>query len=885
MPLTSSTRLGPYEILSALGAGGMGEVYRARDTRLGREVAIKVLPQHLSANAEVRARFEREAKTVSSLNHPHICTLFDIGSENGTDYLVMELIEGETLAARLTKGALPAADVLRLGAQIADALDRAHRAGVIHRDLKPGNVMLTRSGAKLMDFGLARATGLQGPGASGGISVAALTESPTIAQPLTTEGTIVGTYQYMAPEQLEGGEADARSDLWSLGCVLYEMATGRRAFDGRSQASLISAIMGSEPPPVSQVAPLAPAALDRLIRNCLAKDPDDRIQTAHDVKLRLIGIAEGDSAAAGTAAPTAPARPASALPWAVAALFALIAAGLGVVMASRGMSPRRAVQLSLVAPEQTRLGVYASTAAIAPNGDAVAFFAVDTSGVAGVWLQRLDAPDAVRIATTAGLTFPFWSPDSRWLGLLDAAGGKLMTFRMGGGSPSTIHNVPFGAGRGATWSRKGVIVCAPRAQGPLQRISAAGGGIQQVTWLDSTRNEAGHRFPFFLPDGDHFLYVALPGGPDGADVFVGSLSSRRVKKILTAESAPTYAEPGYLLFRRTGKVMAQRFDVRALELRGDPVAIADAPTAMDIDLEPVASASRDGRLLHLVDGSPDRQLEWFDRTGTPRGTLSLPDGNWGPPSLSHDDRFAIAARGGDLWRVDLARSVAVRLSSGAIATTNPTWSPDDRRIAFAAGRGSDQIFEVPSDGSGEPRLLTTTTDLFKWPESWPAPGLVFLSIGMETNRDLWMLPASGGPAVPLIRTQFSEFLSEVSPDGRWIAYLSNEAGTEDVYIQSFPEPGHKVRVSSTGALRLWWMPGSDELCYRSASNEIVSVKLAPAGEDLQVGGARVLFRLPPDIAGLDLSSDGERFLMSTTRPGAHRRRLRVILDWTALMER
>jgi Tol biopolymer transport system component len=884
MSVAPGARLGPYEVTGPLGAGGMGEVYRARDPRLGRDVAIKVLPQHLSANVEVRARFEREAKTVSSLNHPHICTLFDVGREGDTDFLVMELIEGETLSARLAKGALPGPEVLRLGAQIADALDRAHRAGVVHRDLKPGNVMLTRSGAKLMDFGLARATGMAGSAGGGsGVTMAALSQSPTVAQPLTAEGTIVGTFQYMSPEQLEGGEADARSDLWALGCVLYEMATGRRAFEGKSQASLITAIMGSEPPPVSQVAPLAPAGLDRLIRTCLTKDADERVQTAHDVKLQLLGIAEGGSQAGAPAA--AGRRRGATLPWAIAAICGLAAVALAFAFMSRELAPRHPVQLSLTAPEYSQFTWYSSLAAISPDGRAVAFCAVDSGGSLGIWLQALDSPDAVRLARTEGIAIPFWSPDSRTIGLQDLAAGKLMTVPVGGGTPVTLIAAP--AGRGATWNRRGVIVYSPRTQGPLLRITASGGQPVQVTSLDSTRHEASHRFPCFLPDGDHFLFASLPPGPEGIDIYVGSLGSRAVRKIMTAESAPTYAEPRYLLFRRGGKVMAQRFDARGLELQGDPIALADAGAPSDLDAEPVAAASQDGRLVHLVGQAPERQIEWLDRTGASRGMLSLPPADYGEPVLSPDGRFAIIPRGGDLWRVDLARSVGVRLTSGGDLAANPVWSPDGARIAFTGRRGGEEIFEMSSDGSGDARVLPTTSDLFKTPEDWTREGLIFNSIGRETFRDIWLAPSGGGPPTPLIRTRFAELDARVSPDGRWMAYISNEGGDDDVYIQSFPVPGHKVRVSASGAWQvLGWMPGSDEVCYQSGSRaEMVSVKLTRRGDDLEAGEPRILFRFAAGVTGVAMSHDGQRVLVTAASAGAQQRKLRVILDWTALMKR
>jgi serine/threonine protein kinase len=882
--LTPGTKLGPYEIVAPLGAGGMGEVYRAKDTRLGREVAVKVLPQHLSANPEVRTRFEREAKTISSLNHPHICTLFDVGREGDTDYLVMELVEGETLAQRLTKGALPAADVLRLGAQIADALDRAHRAGVIHRDLKPGNVMLTKSGAKLMDFGLARASVASGPVSGSGSVMATLTQSPTMVSPLTAEGSIVGTFQYMPPEQLEGREADARADLWALGCVLYEMATGRRAFDGRSQASLISAIMSSEPAPVSQLAPASPVALDRLIGRCLAKDPDDRWQSARDLmhELRALGGSGTQSGIQAAVSTTRPNR--TRLPWAIAAVLALVAAGLGFTVISRSLAPKMPVQLSLVAPDIVRFSSFSSTVAIAPDGRGVAYVAVDSSGASGLWFQRFEAAQAVLLTRTASAAHVFWSPDSRTIGFLDLGDGKLKTIPAAGGAPVTI--CAAAVGRGGTWSKRGVIVFAPNAQGPLYRVPAGGGPLAQVTWIDSTRNEAAHRFPCFLPDGEHFLFATLPAGPEGHGIYVGSLRSREVRKLTDANSAAVYATPGYLLFQRGENLMAQRFDAGSLKLEGDAVAIADAPPISEISSEPIASASRDGRLVFLSGKVPDTQLAWLDRSGARRGVLPLAPGPWKNPVLSPDDRFAVVENGNDLWRVDLSRSVAARLTSNGATNYSPVWSPDGSQLAFTLSqRGIERIMVMNSDGSGEPTELATTQDLFKSPDDWTEAGIVFNSIVPETFLDLWLVSPEGGAPAPLVRTRFRDYRGAVSPDGRWLAYISNESGTDDAYIQSFPTPGHKVRVSSRGTSRVWWMPGSEEICYVSHSGEMVSVKLTRRGDELDAGEPHVLFSMPQGVQRTDFTRDGQRLLVASTVTGARPRRLHVVLDWTALVRK
>ena len=886
MPLILGTRLGPYEILAPLGAGGMGEVYRARDSRLGREVAVKVLPVHLSAQPEVRARFEREAKTISSLNHPHVCTLFDVGHEGGTDFLVMELVEGETLAARLTRGPMPAAEVLRLGAQIADALERAHRAGVVHRDLKPGNVMLTKTGAKLMDFGLARATGLATAPGSGSRG-ATLTHSPTVAAPLTAEGTLIGTFQYMSPEQLEGREADERSDLWALGCVLHEMVTGRPAFDGRSQASLISAIMSSEPRPVSAVTPLAPAGLDRLVRTCLTKDPDERARSAHDIKLQLLGLMEHAAPGAGPVTDVRRGR-AALLGWVVAGIATIAALAMAAVLATRDRGAGGPVHVSVEPGPRQQLVHYAGSVAISPDGRFLAYCATDSSGATGLWLRRFDSPSATLLlpmgAWTGRAASVFWSPDSRTVGIVGNL-RRLITVPVDGGSPTEVCATD--AGRGATWSPRGIIVFAASTQSPLYRVVATGGEPVQVTWPDTTRNESGHRFPCFLPDGEHFLYTVMPPGPDGYEIRAGSLGSRETRKVMTAQSSVTYAAPGYLLFRRADKLVAQRFDARTLKLVGDPESLVEAPPKTDLDSEPIATASLDGRLVVLGNPPPDTQLGWLDLSGALRGSLSLPSGAWGRPVLRSDDRYAVVTNGDDLWRIDLARSAPLRLTSGGGYHKDPVWSPDGTEIASSAGgRGREEIEIHRFDGLGEPRVLPTTSDLFKSATDWSRAGLVLAVIRSRTVTDLLLAPYPEGGARPIVASEFGEGGGRVSPDGHWIAYVSSEGGNNDVYLQSFPEAGHKVRVSTDGASAVWWMPAGDELLYRTASGRHMrSVKLTRRGEGLEVGTSSPVFAFPADVLWADVSHDGQRVLVTYTRPGAQARRLRAILGWTEMMKR
>jgi len=888
MSLTAGTKLGPYEIVSPLGAGGMGEVYRARDTRLGRDVAVKVLPEHLSSEPEVRARFEREARSVSSLNHPHICTLHDVGREGDTDYLVMELVEGETLGARLERGALPTSDVVRLGAQIADALDRAHRAGIVHRDLKPANVMLTKSGAKLMDFGLARATGGAGPAGSGtSVTLAALSQSPTMSRPLTVEGTIVGTFQYMSPEQLEGKEADARTDLWALGCVLYEMATGKRAFEGKSQASLISSIMKDEPPLVSHVAPANPPALDRLIGACLVKEAADRIQSAHDVKLQLSWIAEGGSqvASAPSGAALAPAARRTGrerVAWTLAALGLAAAAVATFALLAR---PKKAelIRASISPVERTRLTHYWSFIGISPDGRTLAYAADDSTGP-GLWVRPLDSATAMLLTDTRDIGYGFfWSPDCRSLAFF-TADNKLRKVAVDGGSPVTLCSAP--GGRGGTWNRDGVIVFAPAPEGPLLRVSSGGGETATVTTLDAARGETAHRFPCFLPDGDHFLYVSLPPGPGGWETYVGSLKSKSAKKVVTAGSAAVFAEPGYLVFARDGQVMAQRFDTRRLEVAGDAVALCSAPDYSELDAEPVASASANGRIVVLRSEAPRTTVRWLDRTGAERGVIPLPPGPWAVRDLSPDGRSAALMNGTDIWVVDLERAMPTRFAATFSNEPSLVVSPDGTRMAFVSKTtGTLEIYVAGLRGSAEPELIPTTDALFKSVLSWSPDGrsLVFGALDPATGWDIWLLPlGGGGKPEPLAKSAYTELNAQVSPDGRWLAYQSDESGAPEIYIQSFPAPGNKVRVSRDGGIFPDWSRGASEIVYaRGATLMAVPIE---GGAHLRPGEPRPLLTLPDGVTGAAISADGERFLVSAA-DDAPDRDVMLFLDWPAALER
>ncbi|MCM2316438.1 MAG: protein kinase, partial [Thermoanaerobaculia bacterium] len=553
MTLAAGSRLGPYEIVAPLGAGGMGEVFRGRDTRLGRDVAIKVLPPGFAQNEQFRARFEREAKTISSLNHPNICTLFDVGHEEGTHFLVMELIEGESLADRIQKGPLPLDQVLRYGSQVADALERAHKQGIVHRDLKPGNVMITKTGAKLLDFGLARP-------ASESAVVHGMTEMPTQARPLTQEGTILGTFQYMAPEQLEGQEADARTDIFSLGALLYEMATGKRAFEGSNRTSLIAAIVSSHPAPISAVAPMAPPALDHIVKKCLEKDPDDRWQSAHDVASELRWLSEAGSQAGVATTVTIRRKTREKLAWGIAALFAVVATlVLGWMIArTKSTGPKRPFHASVAyPPDVDSVRIVLGAIALSPDGTKLATL-VNRKGARFISVYEFATGKATVLESTQDGSFPFWSPDSRLIGFF--AGGKLRRVDAAGGAAQTLTEAH--EGRGGTWNSQGVIVFAPDIRGPLMKVPENGGAATPVT--KPSGDGITHRNPFFLPDGKRFLFIERHSRnePSGR-LMAGSIDGGPAKQVLENATNVQFAE-GRLLFARDRTLLAQRFDPDSL---------------------------------------------------------------------------------------------------------------------------------------------------------------------------------------------------------------------------------------------------------------------------------------------------------------------------------
>ncbi len=878
MALANGTRLGPYEVLEPLGAGGMGEVYRARDTRLDRTVAVKVLPAHLASSPDLRQRLEREAKALSSLSHPNICGLFDIGQQDGVDFLVMEHLEGETLAQRLSKGPLSTDELLRYSIQIADALDKAHRKGVVHRDLKPGNIMLTKGGAKLLDFGLAKATDQTLAGAG------EVSKSPTASRPLTAEGTLMGTFQYMSPEQLEGKEADVRSDIFALGAVLHEMATGKRAFAGTSQASLIGAIMNSEPPPISTLQPLTPPAFDRVVKACLAKDPEERWQTAHDVVLELQWILEGGSQAGLPAPVSARRRHRERAAWLAFAVALLAAAGFAIAFVRRAPRPAPIVRFQITAPQDF---TFIGTPSLSPDGRMIAFDGRDSAGEPRIWIRSLDALAPRPLSGSEGASRPFWSPDSRFVAFV--AGGKLKKVDVGGGPPQTLADTPSGSD--GSWSQEGVILLDGRGSDPILRIPAAGGEPKPEVASDPSTDVVGVGWPQFLPDGRHFLYVVV-GRSGSSKLMVRALDSKDTKLLLETPSRVQFV-PGHLLYVREDTLVAQRFDENRLELQGEAVPLSEG---LGIDAVGLAhfTASGDGTLVYRAGETRNRRLAWVERSGKELAAVG-DAAEWGDVWPSPDGKrlvvdLAERSSRSDLWIRDLQRGTNTRFTFDPAADRFPLWSPDGRRIVFSSDRnGPPDLYEKDAAGTGDERELLKSDEV-KIATDWSRDGrfVVFYSLGKDTNWDIWALQMQGDKKpTPVIKTKFAELRPILSPDGRYMAYQSDESGQSQIYVVDFPSPSSKWQVSTAGGRQPYWSANGREIFYLTPDNSVMAVAV-DAGASFSAGTPERLFtaRLHPGNfrAQYRPSPDGQRFLILSTLGRDAITPMTVVLNWTEALK-
>ena len=870
MPFARGDKFGPYEIVSPLGAGGMGEVYLARDSRLGREVAIKVLPQAMSADVMRKQRFEREAKTISSLNHPNICTLYDVGSHDGIAFLVMEYVQGETLATRLEKGPLPLEQALKFGAQVAYALDRAHRSGVVHRDLKPGNIMLTSAGAKMLDFGLAKPTASLANG---------LTVTAAAADPMTQEGLIVGTFQYMSPEQIEGKDVDGRSDIFSFGAVLYEMLTGRRAFEGKSQLSVASAILEKEPPSLSSAKSLTPTALDRAVAKCFAKNPDERWQSASDLGSELTWIAErGRETSAGE--PSAgESRAGIRVAWiaVVASVLLLVAATIWWRGAKSPQAP-----MHFYAAWQAS----ARDLAVAPNGHTVAVVAYsETARKNAIWIYEVGAAGAKSLSGTEGAAYPFWSPDGRSIAFF--ADSRLKRVESSGGPVETICDAP--SGRGGTWSQENLIVFAPDVNEGLSEIVATGGVPKKITKPDATKSEQGHRWPVFLPDGKHFLYLAanFSGTKNVNNILVGALEGES-RLVVEAGANAAYADPGYLLYYRNHALVAQAFDLKRFSLSGDVITLLPDIKYLPQVKRAVFSVSFGGSLV--AQGGEQEALSqptWFDRQGKATGVVGAPD-VYGNVELSPDgkslavDKTDMETLNTDIWTYDLTRDSSKRLTFDPSIDALPVWNPDGLSLVFGSNRGMGREIYMKQVGGTQDERVVANDTVNVYPSDWSKDGKYVL---YSRGAELWFVALSDSKAREFLKTNAVLKNGQFSPDGKWVAYTSNETGKWEVYVTSFPDAHGKWQISKGGGEQPRWRGDGKEVFYLSSDYKMMAASVT-TGSNFDAGTPVNLFQATPrppvlvyDFLVYDVSRDGQRFVINTPVKQADLQPMSVLLNW------
>ena len=893
MTLAPGTRLGPYEIVSPIGAGGMGEVFHARDTKLGRDVAIKVLPTAFAGDPERVARFKREAQILASLNHPGIAGIYGLeegGEEAGhVVALALEFVEGEDLAQRLKRGPVPADEAVPIARQIAEALEEAHERGIVHRDLKPANVKVTPGGkVKVLDFGLAKAMEAD----AGAASASDLAHSPTMTRQATEAGIILGTAAYMSPEQARGRKVDKRSDIWSFGVVLFEMLTGRRLFTGETSSDILAAVLTRDPA-WDTLPPETPPRVRELLRRCLERDPKQRLHDIADARLEL----DAQSATGAWTGPVTTALPRSNRGWIQGALIGAILAAIVTSLIWSALRLERAApltRLSIVAPPGESLFPDPTGVAISPDGSMMAFVVGDpTRSESQIWVRSLDTMAARRLEDTAGGNLPFWSPDSRRIGFFTST--KLKVVAASGGRAEILCETANG--RGATWSSSNVIVFAPNWSGPLQRIAGTGGTPEPVTKLDEGRKQYGHRFPTFLPDGDHFLYAALPGRDGKFDIFVGSLSGGSTTLVGSMEGAPVYAPPGFLLYVRQGRLAAQAFDARTLKTTGEPTSLDDEPTSI---LDPAfsytagtsASVSSTGTLAYFSTPSTNTRAVWVDAAGRIAGSLNLPTGHYDTVTISPDGSRAIFVRSlspseSSLWLVDLARGGVAALSSGRGRNDVPVWSPDGSRVVFASDREGAQEIYIKNvlDASPEVPLYRNGTP-FKNPSSWSRDGkwIALTQLDPDSQQNIWLLAASGqGGLTPVVHLAVRDNSGPFSPDGRWLAHSSDDTGRFEVYIQSLPAPGRRLQVSQGGAIVAWWMPdGRGILFIDDKAKSLWRVDL-DLGPNPRASTPRQLVNLPSDITSMDAMPDRQRFIAiipERAGPGS----IAVVQNWRAALD-
>jgi eukaryotic-like serine/threonine-protein kinase len=886
MTIPAGTCLGRYEIRSKIGEGGMGEVYRARDEKLNREVAIKVLPASFSQDADRLRRFEQEAKAAGTLNHPNVLAVYDVGTHEGAPYVVSELLEGETLRDRLFGPLIPERKVVDYAAQIARGLAAAHARNIVHRDLKPENIFIVEDGqVKILDLGLAK---LIEP-ANANLTLA---DEPT-RKLFTTPGAVIGTLGYMSPEQVDGKPIDYRSDIFSFGVVLYEMLTGKRAFPPRETLrETLHAIVTEDPPDPSENGRKISPAINLLMRRCLEKNPQHRFHSASDLAFAIEALSGSTTISSRMAVVPAlrSIKRRELIAWSVVAATVLL--GVLALLISYSRPPQTSE------PQAMRFFVYppASTTFqgsgdfVSPDGRRLVFSAVGEDGKRSLWMRPVDSVSAQKLPGTEDASQIFWSPDSNFIGFF--AGGKLKKMEASGGAAQILADAQ--TNRGGTWSRDGLIVFAPNVGDVLYRVSALGGPVTPVTTLDASKNQIGHNWPYFLPDGRHFIYLAQSSQPGNSAIYVGSIDSKEPKFLLNSEASAAYAPPGYVLFLRGRTLMAQPFNADTLQLAGDPVPIVEQIGYSATTARTLFSVSSTGVLAYRPNIPSNTQLVVYDRGGKQLEKLGN-EGDFMGLSLSLDDKRIVVSRldpdvgSYDLWIVESEGGKALRLTFDQTNETFPVWSPDGSRIVFTSNKnGEANLYQRLSNGAGTDELLYGSNDL-KAATDWSSDGqfIVYEDRDPKTDHDLWVLPRSGDqkPSV-VVQTTFNEMKGRLSPDGKWIAYQSNESGTTQVTVQTFPPSGARWQVSTNGGYQPKWRRDGKELFYVAADKKLMVVQVKADGNKLEIGPPQPLFEMPIGNFPLngspfyDVTRDGRRFVVSAAVE-APPMPMTVVLNWTA----
>lgn len=893
--------IGPYKIVSLLGAGGMGEVYRAQDSRLGRNVALKLLPQTLSRGEESVRRFQQEARAASALNHPNILAIFDTGTtEDGVPYLVSELLEGETLRDKLANGAMPVRKAIDFALQTARGLTAAHSKGIVHRDLKPDNLFITKDArVKILDFGIAKLMPQRSDGQQSG------TEAPT-RMINTDPGMVVGTVGYMSPEQVKGAAVDTRSDIFSFGAIFYEMLAGRRAFHCETHVETMNAVLKHDPPELSTLNKQISPAIERVVLRCLEKEREERFQSASDLAFALDSLTGVQSSGATTiiegAVPTRTSRAQwpNRLGWIIAAMLLVASAVLGSLYFRRAAPAAETMRFLLEVPEKA---AFSDSVVLSPDGRHLAFVVTGAAGATSLWVRSLDSIDTRELAGTEGAHFPFWSPDSRFIAFF--AGNKLKKVERSGGPVESLADTSAEA-RGGSWGAD-TLIFSPGFTLPLYKVAAAGGPVEPITKLDQSIGVNSHRWPHFLPDGRRFVFFARSAQESAEGVYAGSLDSQEHTLILRTNLLAGYAPPahgngtGHLLFMRDRTLLAQSFDLEKLQLSGEPVVVAENVLTYPSEGGPTAfasfSVSANGHLAYLSGDPSQEQMQWLDRSGKLIGLFGSP-GTYYEPALSPDEKRLAAGRGdsdpGDIWIFDVARATSTRFTFDPAADVSPIWSPDGARIVFASVRkGKFALYQKASSGAGDEELLLQT-EFNTLPNSWSPDGryILFETEDSSNQFDLFVLPTSPNEKpFPYLNTKFNETHSQFSPDGRWVAYASDESGRSEIYVQSFPAAAGKWQISHDGGDQPQWRRDGKELFYMASDKKLMAVSIK-TGTTVEAGTPLPLFVTRVRSTGQTddkntyaVAADGQRFLVNNLLHEGNKRPITIILNWAANLKR